>query len=222
MARKSFELLRQAESASAKRPQRAEPPVDARLWEDPWRRWRVTANAAPMPRRLAAQRSSPGCRPPPGRQRPRGTLLGETPKGLAIIAAMLPGAALLGAEEARRRARYAVLGGLNAEGYLPGDSELLRLMRVRRCERFADCADREEVGPARRGQPSRGVDGTASRPTARVDQRRAAEVPKSPRLSPIDLVYGAIDVFARGAARAISAEMSPCCGSTARPSAGAG
>ena len=49
---------------------------------------------------------------------------------------MLPGAAQVGAEEARRRTRYAVLAGLNTEGYVPDNSEHMRLMRVRRCERI--------------------------------------------------------------------------------------
>src|SRR5215212_168646 len=99
LAPQGFELLRQAETDTAKRPQRVEPPVDARLWEDPLAalaRYRGRcADAAPT----VAQRSSPGCRPPADANGLR-DLFGETPTGLTIIAATLPGAVQLGAEEA--------------------------------------------------------------------------------------------------------------------------
>ena len=72
---------------------------------------------------------------------------------------MLPGAAQVGAEETRRRTRYAVLAGLNAEGYVPDHSEHMRLMRVRRCEGFADCGDKEGVGPfVQRSRPEAWMD----------------------------------------------------------------
>ena len=60
-------------------------------------------------------------------------------ENLTVIAAMLPGAAFIGVEEARRRVRYAVLAGLNAEGYVPDDSEHMGLLHARRCQRLTGC-----------------------------------------------------------------------------------
>jgi hypothetical protein len=192
-----FELLRQAETDTAKRPHRVEPPVEARLWEDP-----LTALARYRDRcadsgSAAAQRSSPGCRPPSDANGLK-ELFGENPKGLTVIAAMLPGAALVGGEETRRRTRYAVLAGLNAEGYVPDDSEHMRLMRVRRCEKFTDCGEKEGVGPFVLG----------SRPGAWMDLN-AAQLPKAisaalekfkkPETTTIDLVYETLASRARGA-----------------------
>jgi hypothetical protein len=115
LGQQGFDLLRQAETDTAKRPHRVEPPVDARLWEDPLAalaRYRDRcADAAAASN--AAPRTSPGCRPPSGANGLK-ELFGENPKGLTVIAAMLPGAALIGAEETRRRTRYAVLAGLNS------------------------------------------------------------------------------------------------------------
>src|SRR4029450_11422326 len=81
-----FELLRQAETETAKRPYRVEPPVGARLWEAPLTalsrsRERCSATAS-----TAAQRSSPGCRPPSGANGLK-ELFGENPKRLTFGAA---------------------------------------------------------------------------------------------------------------------------------------
>ena len=60
-------------------------------------------------------------------------------ENLTVIAAMLPGAAFIGVEEARRRVRYAVLAGLNAEGDVPDDSEHMGPLHARRCQRLTGC-----------------------------------------------------------------------------------
>ena len=60
-------------------------------------------------------------------------------ENLTVIAAMLPGAAFIGVEEARRRVRYAVLAGLNAEGFVPEDSEHMGLLYVRPCQQLYGC-----------------------------------------------------------------------------------
>ena len=52
---------------------------------------------------------------------------------------MLPGADFIGVEEARRRVRYAVLAGLNAEGFVPDDSEHMGLLYVRPCQLMTGC-----------------------------------------------------------------------------------
>ena len=59
-----FELLRQAETDTAKRPHRAEPPVDARLWEDPLAALARYRERCADSGSTAAPRTGPGCRPP--------------------------------------------------------------------------------------------------------------------------------------------------------------
>ena len=192
-----FELLRQAENDTAKRPHRVEPPVEARLWEDP-----LTALARYRERcadggSTAAQRTGPSCRPPSDANGLK-DLFGEDPKGLTVIAAMLPGAALVGAEETRRRTRYAVLAGLNTEGYVPDDSEHMRLMRVRRCEQFADCSEKEGVGPfVQRSRPEAWMELRAAQLEKSISA--ALEKFKKPETPTIDLVYETLASRAGGA-----------------------
>ena len=72
------------------------------------------------------------------------------------------------------------------EGYIPDDSEHMRLMRVRRCERFADCGEKEGVGalvvPGRPG---------AWMEFAQLQQSISAALEKfkKPETGTIDLVY---------------------------------
>jgi hypothetical protein len=192
-----FELLRQAENDTAKRPHRVEPPVEARLWEDP-----LTALARYRERCVdgcstAAQRTGPSCRPPSGANGLK-DLFGESPKGLTVVAAMLPGAAQVGAEETRRRTRYAVLAGLNTEGYAPDDSEHMRLMRVRRCEGFADCGDKEGIGPlVQRSRPEAWMDLHAAQLQKSISA--ALEKFRKPETATIDLVYETLSSRAGGA-----------------------
>jgi hypothetical protein len=182
-----FELLRQAETDTARRPHWVEPPVDARLWEDPLAalaRYRDRCTDAAPPR---GQRGSPGCRSPADANGLR-DLYGKTPTGLTIIAATLPGAVQIGAEEARRRTRYAVLAGLNAEGYIPDDSEHMHLMRVRRCERFAECAEKEGIGSfLARGRPEAWMDLQPAQLQKSISA--ALEKFKKPEIGTIDFVF---------------------------------
>ena len=48
-----------------------------------------------------------------------------------ILVVMVPGNAFVGAEEGRRRTRYAVLAGLQAQGYVPDDAEHFGLLELR-------------------------------------------------------------------------------------------
>jgi hypothetical protein len=192
-----FELLRQAETDTAKRPYRAEPPVDARLWEDPLTALSRYRERCADTASTAAPRISPGCRPPSGANGLK-ELFGENPKGLTVIAAMLPGAVQIGAEETRRRTRYAVLAGLNAEGYAPDDSEHMRLMRVRRCERFADCGDKEGLGPfVQRSRPEAWMDLHVAQLQKSISA--ALEKFKKPETTTIDLIYETLASRAGGA-----------------------
>src|SRR4029453_11281386 len=192
-----FELLRQAETETAKRPYRVEPPVDARLWEDPLTALSRYRERCADTASTAAQRSSPGCRPPSGANGLKEPF-GDNPKGLTVVAAMLPGAVQIGAEETRRRTRYAVLSGLNAEGYAPDDSKHMRLMRVRRCERFADCGEKEGLGPVvQRGRPEAWME----LHVAQLQKSISAALVKfkKPETATIDLVYETLASRAGGA-----------------------
>jgi hypothetical protein len=148
LGQRAFDLWRQADPDAGKQVQLSEPPVEARLWEDPlaaFSRYReklketcpTGANAAP-----AGSSSESRCRAAqPANSETFKAAFGGSGDRLTLIAAMLPGAALVGAEELRRRTRYALLAGLNAEGYVPDDSEHLGLLRARYCESFSGCDD---------------------------------------------------------------------------------
>ena len=53
---------------------------------------------------------------------------------VTLIAAMLPGTAWSGADEIRRRVRYATLAGLNVAGFAPDDGERMGLLHIKRCK----------------------------------------------------------------------------------------
>ncbi len=152
-----FDAWRPTDTDTSKRLQLAEPPVEARLWEDPLSALdrhrekpkgpcstdgKPAADGAPVANSpsAAARSTDPACQI--GQALDAAKFRAQFGKGdsVTLIAAMLPGAALVGSEEARRRARYAVLAGLNVEGFVPTDSERMGLLRVPRCESFVGCA----------------------------------------------------------------------------------
>jgi hypothetical protein len=67
------------------------------LWEDPLTALSRYRERCADTASTAAQRTSPGCRPPSGANGLK-ELFGENPKALTVIAAMLPGAIQIGAE----------------------------------------------------------------------------------------------------------------------------
>ncbi len=139
-----FEAWRPTDTDTSKRLQLAEPPVEARLWEDPLsaldRHRDKLKGSCPTDGKPADRGPDPACQigQPLDAAKFKG-LFGEG-DNVTLIAAMLPGAALVGSEEARRRARYAVLAGLNVAGFVPNDSERMGLVRVQRCDSLAGCA----------------------------------------------------------------------------------
>jgi hypothetical protein len=159
LAQQGFELWRQPDSDAGKRMELSQPPVEARLWEDPLgalSRHRQKLKELCKTEDTVAAKSGTGTTPGSTEEstetltavacRDGQALKAETFKkeldatrGVTLIAAMLPGAALVGAEELRRRARYAVLSGLNAAGYVPTDSERMGLVSVKRCEKLGGC-----------------------------------------------------------------------------------
>lgn len=154
-----FDAWRPSEPDAAKRLQLAYPPVEARLWEDPLGaldRHRQRLEACPKEDKSAdAGTGKGGQAEASGRVSDAACQTGQPINGrrfrdmigdgsnVTLIAAMLPGTVLVGADENRRRARYAVLAGLNVAGFAPDDGERMGLLRVQRCESLAGCAPDE-------------------------------------------------------------------------------
>jgi hypothetical protein len=160
MAQDGFDQLRQAEPEAVKRKALLPGNVDARLWEDPLaalqrHRERLREQCPP---------SKPEANPPadgavPGNAPPQEARCRHTPTSPAdfargvpaadgssvnalrdddtVLAVLVPGAPFVGAEEARRRMRYAVLNGLAAEGFVPVESERIGLLRMPVCATLA-------------------------------------------------------------------------------------
>jgi hypothetical protein len=164
-AQHGFDAWRPSDTDASKRLQLTYPPVEARLWEDPLgaldrhrqrfescaKQGRTAAAAGNVGRDVHVMDDLSGsaatdrgadvtCQTaqPIDRERFRDSVFDR--RDTTLIAAMLPGAAFVGAEELRRRFRYAVLTGLNVAGFVPDDSERMGLVRVQRCETLAGCA----------------------------------------------------------------------------------
>ncbi len=137
---RAFDLLRPAEKDRAQALVSAELEVEARLWEDPFvatrryeleRQQRCEKEAARLPRSrdcldtvLTERRSA-------ARLRERLDFDHDNDiEDTLLLAVMVPGNAFVGAEEARRRTRYGVLAGLQAEGYLPDNAEHIGLLQL--------------------------------------------------------------------------------------------
>jgi hypothetical protein len=136
----AFEQLRPAEKERAQAATAADLEVEARLWEDPFvavrrheaerlercdKLYKDAARAtdcklqgvaaARKPAELARRLDGDGDHD-----------LSET----LVLVALVPGNAFVGAEEGRRRTRYAVLAGLQAKGYVPDNAERLGLLQL--------------------------------------------------------------------------------------------
>jgi len=137
----AFDVLRPAEKERPKPVAGADLDIDARLWEDPFGAMRRSETE-----RQAACEHPPlpsGCKPEELRKRRDPAIVrklldklvdqaqaqggGTAPKPL-LLAVTVPGAPFVGAEEARRRTRYAVLSGLQAGGYIPYNAERMGLL----------------------------------------------------------------------------------------------
>lgn len=139
----AFDAWRQTDTDAAKSLQLTEPPVEARLWEDPLsaldrHREKVKQCAADGKRSI-----EPACQAGQPLDAEKFRALFGKGDSVTLIAAMLPGAALGGSEEMRRRFRYALLAGLNVAGFAPNDSERMGLLNVPRCESFAGCPEKK-------------------------------------------------------------------------------
>ena len=156
LGQRAFDLWRQPDPTIGKELRLSEPPVEARLWEDPLEA--LSRHRQKM--KEACRKDSNGklsvadktVKPICQMGRPIDTdafkALFDADSGtdeVTLIAAMLPGAALVGTDEVRRRLRYAVLAGLNVAGYVPEFSERMRLLQIDRCEFLAGCLSPEDI-----------------------------------------------------------------------------
>ncbi len=133
----AFDQLRPPEKERAQDTPNAKLEVDARLWEDPFvalRRFQAAQEK--LCEKLKKQRGETTPCPVDldASQKPAvlSGLLDDNKDGdlseSLVVLAMVPGNPFVGAEEARRRLRYAVLAGLQAKGYVPDNAERIGLL----------------------------------------------------------------------------------------------
>ncbi len=136
---KAFEILRPPEKDRAQAYSGASLEVDARLWEDPFaavrrheadRKERCNSGnkeARECEKSLLAWRRSPQML----RNQLDGNNDGEIDvKETLLMAVLVPGNPFVGAEESRRRTRFALLAGLQAEGYFSDSAEQIGLLQL--------------------------------------------------------------------------------------------
>ena len=139
LAPHAFEALRPAEKPRAQAPLDPELEVSARLWEDPFaalRRYEgERAERCERFRKEVSREVDVDCREQVAEARDPRRLLARLDRDhdgrlddTLILLGLLPGADFVGAEEARRRLRYATLAGLLAQDYVPDDAERLSLL----------------------------------------------------------------------------------------------
>lgn len=133
-----FDALRPAEKARAQAPLDPDLEINARLWEDPFaalRRYEMERSERCERERKGTQQLDGDC----GQQGPKLRESRYLLKRLdadhdhqiddtLVVLALMPGADFVGAEEARRRIRYATLAGLLAQDYVPDNAERLSLL----------------------------------------------------------------------------------------------
>jgi hypothetical protein len=149
----AFEPLRPAEKARAQAPLDPDLELNARLWEDPFTALRRhEAERAERCDRLRKQlapgkNAEVGCRDGIDAVRNPVNMLakldGNEDKRLddaMVLIGLLPGGEFVGAEEARRRIRYATLAGLMAQDYVPNNAERLSLLEFQALRDPADPA----------------------------------------------------------------------------------
>jgi len=135
----AFEALRPAEKPRAQAPLDPELEVNARLWEDPFaalRRYETErAERCERFRKQASREMDVDCLDRVAEARDPRNMLAKLDRDrdqrlddTLVVLGLLPGADFVGAEEARRRVRYAALAGLLAMDYVPDNAERLSLL----------------------------------------------------------------------------------------------
>ncbi|NCT83969.1 MAG: bifunctional isocitrate dehydrogenase kinase/phosphatase [Comamonadaceae bacterium] len=160
----AFEPLRPAEKARAQAPLDPDLDVNARLWEDPFaalRRYETErAERCERVRKQASQTLDIDCRDRVAEVRDPQRMLAKLDRDhdqrlddTLVVMGLLPGADFVGAEEARRRLRYATLAGLLAQDYVPDNAERLSLLEFNLLE--AQPAADAPSAPPKAGEPDR-------------------------------------------------------------------
>lgn len=136
----AFDLLRPAEKERAQQFSGSDLEVDARLWEDPFaavrrheaeRAERCKNPAAASRRECDAAQREARRSPAALRAHLDANKDGEIDAhSTLLVAVLVPGNPFVGAEEARRRTRFALLSGLQAEGYYSDSAEQIGLLQV--------------------------------------------------------------------------------------------
>ncbi len=181
----AFDLLRPAEKERAQALSGSLFEVDARLWEDPFsaarrheseRRQRCekeerdAREAKRLPNR-ECDANALALRRDPAQLRKRLDPDGNRKlDNVLVLAVLVPGNPFVGAEESRRRTRYAVHAGLEAERYLPESVDQLGLLSV----------DVTEVLPARPSRPEKACDAKSGDPRP-GDATPVDQTPQTPK-----------------------------------------
>ncbi|HTT10673.1 MAG TPA: hypothetical protein VMG60_07280 [Burkholderiaceae bacterium] len=158
LVQKPFELLRPPETAKAQYRAAHSLQIDARLWEDPFtalqrfeaeRVARCKDRQPPLPPECDEQELA--------QRRSVAHLIRKWPEApdtkRLLLPVLLPGNPFVGAEEARRRTRYAILAGLNAQGYVPNDAEQIELIDFEQVSEEKGRRPRRVAIPYERLQP---------------------------------------------------------------------
>jgi hypothetical protein len=135
----AFEPLRPPEKPRAQAALDPELEVNARLWEDPFaalRRYESErAERCERFRKQMSREPDVGCRDGVEQARDPRHMLAKLDRDhdqrlddTLLVLGLLPGADFVGAEEARRRVRYAALAGLLSKDYVPDNAERLSLL----------------------------------------------------------------------------------------------
>ncbi len=163
----------------------ADPPIEARLSEDPFAA--LARHVAKLKAACDEGKGTAGDRCKDGKWGDTELSELQDTDELTVIAALVPGASFVGVEEARRRARYALLAGLSAEGFVPDDSEHMRLLKVSVCGSFLPCEGQASDGKKLASPPSAAI-GTS----LQKDQRQEAALsgPGTPGATTNDAAAG--------------------------------
>jgi len=137
LAPQALDLLWPAETAPPNAAYVKYNSVVARLWEDPFTaiaRAQTELSNKCQQAATGGSGQAAGCALPAtgdGHGKPLDSWLETTRRKALVLAVLLPGNSFVGAEEARRRTRYALLSGLGAESYVPDDDEHIHLFAVK-------------------------------------------------------------------------------------------
>lgn len=135
----AFEQLRPPEKERAQTTLNAELEVDARLWEDPFAALRRFEAERAEHCEKTSKQGNKACastlhdarsdaRKPDSLRRKLDRNGNKDLSEALVVLALVPGNPFVGAEEGRRRTRYAILAGLQSQNYVPDNAERIGLL----------------------------------------------------------------------------------------------